>query len=380
MKKLILILFVSFISLQISVAQSSKVNNAYFLMDDYKQSKNSKDLIKAKEAIDEAITHETTSVQGKTWYYRGLIYKLLSKDEETSKNGIDYTTPALESFEKALSLKDKKFRNDDKVITYLKEMAVNSFNKGVELFKTGDFKTAYDKFNNTVNINKTIKNNKESEPVKTVVAVEYSAIAASNAGLNTEAISSYKKLLSLNKSADTYFKIAKLYEKIGDKDLYKKTLEDGAAAFPDNANIIIEQLRVLMQEGKMDEAIGKIDQAIKVDPKNEKLYFIKAKSLADAGKDEEAVALYEKAIELNPEYTDAIYNLGTIYFLKPNKSVEEMNSLGMGAADQKRYNELKEQQKQYYIKAKPYFEKVLEIDPNDSLAKKAINKINLKLD
>ena len=380
MKKTILILFITIFSVQFSFAQSSKVNNAYFLMDDYRKSKNSKDLIKAKEAIDEASKNESTSLKGKTWYYRALIYKLLSEDKETKTNGIDYSSESLVSFKKALSVNDKKFRDDDKVLAYLKEMSLNSFNSGVESFKTRNYKDAYSKFINTKNINSVITENGKKAPVKLETVVEYSAIVAGNAGMNQESLDLYKELMVLQPDSNHYFRVAKLYEKVGDQDMYSKTLEDGAKAFPDDANIIIEQLRILMKAGKMDEAISKIDKAIELDPKNKQLYFIKAKSLADAGKDDEAIGFYEKAIELDSEYADAIYNLGTIYFLKPNQYVKEMNSLGMGAADQKRYDELKELQKVMYLKAKPYFERVLEIKPSDSFATKAINKINLKIE
>lgn len=366
--------------LQANFAQSSKVSTAYFLMTDYEQSKTTKDLLKAQETIDVASTHETTSLQGKTWYYRGLIYKMLSENEALKANGVDYTVDAIISFEKALTIEDKRFRDDDKVKRNLTEMTVNSFNTGVELFKAQDFKAAYVKFNGTVNLNKILSSNGVEEPVNSLTATEYSAIAASNAGMNEEAISSYKTMIEKDKENNFYFKLASLYKSTGDMDLYNATLAEGNKAFPDDVNIIIAQLNVLINTGKAGEAITKIDKAIELQPDNDMLYFVKGNTLENTGDIEAAIKLYEKAAEVNPKNDKALYNIGAVYFKKANKLIEEMNSLSMSAADTKRYEELNAERKSIYSQAKPYFEKVLAINPDDTTSQKALKKINSTLE
>lgn len=368
------------VMLQANFAQSSKVSTAYFLMTDYEQSKVTKDIVKAKDAINLASEHETTSLQGKTWYYRGLIYKMLSENEELKADGNDYSAEALTSFEKSLTIVDKKFRDDDKVVRILTEMTVNSFNTGVELFKVKDFKAAYAKFNGTVDINKILVANGTKEPVNSLTAIEYSAISASNAGMDEEAISSYKTMIENDKENNFYFKLASLYKKTEQTDLYNATLDEGNKAFPDDVNIIIAQLNVLIKDNKASEAISKIDKAIELQPDNDMLYFVKGNTLENTGDIEQAIKLYEKAAEVNPKNDKALYNIGAVYFKKANKLIEEMNALTMSAADTKKYEALDAERKSIYAQAKPYFEKVLEITPDDATSQRALKKINSTLD
>lgn len=367
-------------SLQTINAQSSKVSTAYFLMSDYKESKSLKDLMKAKEAIDVASKHETTSLQGKTWYYSGLIYNLLSKNEITKADGTDYSSISIASLTKAITINDKKFREDAKVIQLFRELSVNSFNEGVEFYKVQNFKSSYTKFISTVSTNKLIIDHGEVEPVSTITAIEYSAISASNAGMDNEAIDSYEKLMKLDNVGNHYFNLAKLYKKVGNEASYKETLEKGSVAFPDDANIIIEQLNILIKAGKTADAIDKIDKAIELQPENDMLYFVKGNTLETAGQVDEALKLYEKATEVNPKNDKALYNIGAVHFKKANKLIEEMNKLGMEPAEIKKYDALNAERKNIYRKAKPYFEKVLELVPGDAVSKKALNKINSTLE
>ena len=46
--------------------------------------------------------------------------------------------------------------------------------------------------------------------------------------------------------------------------------------------------------------------------------------------------------------------------------VEQMNALGNSSADNKKYDELKEQRKQIYTETVPYLTKALELNPNNS--------------
>ncbi len=68
------------------------------------------DLALAKEIIDQATTYEKTKDDGKTWYYRGLIYATLDTTSNPqyatlSENAL---TIAMESFKKSDELADGK--------------------------------------------------------------------------------------------------------------------------------------------------------------------------------------------------------------------------------------------------------------------------------
>lgn len=375
MKKISLVL-IGVLSMQLASAQGSKVASASFYMTDYNNEKNVEYLGKAKDFINQAAEHETTIAQGKTWYYRGLVYSLLAKDEATKNDGSDYIGEAVKSFDKALTIEDKKFRDDSKVITQLKDLAAESFNGAIELQKSQNFKMAYDAYQRVADINKVLVKNKSELQFDVNLATKNGTYAAEDGGMIKEAIAGYNTLIENDPKDTYYFALANLYKKQGEEDMFVKTLDRGNEAFPDNANIIIAQLNFLRSTGKTAEAMSKIDKAIELQPENEVLYFVKAKTLDDAGEADAAIKVYEEAIAVNPDYTDAIYNIGAIYFLQGNPIVEKMNTLTTSPADTKIYNGLVEERKAIYRKAKVYFERVLAIKADDVNAAATIKKID----
>ena len=65
------------------------------------------------------------------------------------------------------------------------------------------------------------------------------------------------------------------------------------------------------------------------------------------------------------------------FFLGANKFIKEMNDLDYNETT--KYNELNAKRREMYLTAKPYFEKVLELIPEDVASKKALFKINSAL-
>ena len=378
--KRILILFIASFSMQLLSAQGSKVSSAYFLMDDYNNDKTVESLQKAKKAIDEAVVHETTSLQGKAWYYRGLIYNMLSKDETTKSADANYTSEAVKSFEKALTIEDKRFRDDKKVVLNLQDIAVNTFNSAIESHQGKDFKKAYNSYTEVGKIREILKANGSNLTFEYNAVLKNLTFAAEDGGMLEEAIVGYNKLIESDPKDAYFFNLAKLYKKNENEEMYLATLDRGAEANPDNANIIIEQLNYLMKAGKKEAAMGKIDKAIELQPDNHVLYFVKAKTYDDDGDKENAIKFYNEALEVNPKYTDALFNIGAIYFLAGNPIVEKMNELTTSPADTKIYNGLVEERKVTYRKAKVYFEQILEMEPDNAGAQKTIDKINRVLD
>lgn len=70
---------------------------------------------------------------------------------------------------------------------------------------------------------------------------------------------------------------------------------------------------ILLQEGKVDEAIAVFQAGIAVAPDDAALYNNLAISMLQLGKPEEAIALCRRAIELQPELVMARYNLGKAF-------------------------------------------------------------------
>jgi len=377
MKKLGLLGLIFVVAVQLSFAQASKVMAAYNYLEEYKLSMDGNDLIDAKEAIDAAVSNEVTSIQGKTWYYKGMIYQLLSKDSLLTKTDASYTAAALASFEKSVSLNDNKFRNKDDALNFMRAISADIFNSGVEKYQNGDFEGAYNDFFSMKAINTSLKKNGVELVVDTERTVSNAASAAEQGGMTKEAIEAYEDLLTYSKDANNYRFLASLYKKSGDKAKAMLILDEAAAAHPENADVIIDQLNYFIEDGKLADAIDKLDIAIKLQPENDMLYFVKGNAFDKNGDVEKAIVEYENAIRINPKNDKALYNAGAMYFLGANKYITEMNELGYKEVT--KYNELEAKRKVMYLKAKPYFEKVLELLPDDEASTKVLYKINSAL-
>lgn len=378
MKNIFLIMIGMLFAGQLSYAQGSKVMAAYNYLEEYKLGKDGNDLVEAKEAIDKAIEHETTGVQGKTWYYRGMIYQMLAKDEMLSKTDDTYTATALASFEKAVNLEDKKFRNKEDAVTYIRAISSDVFNSGADAYQSGNYEQAYKDFNAMKAINETLSKHGADLVVTTERSVSNAAASAEAAGMVPEAIASYEELLTMTEDANNYVFLSRLYKKSGDKEKAMATLDSAAENFPDNAEVVIEQLNYFIEDNNVAGAIDKIDKAIELQPENDMLYFIKGNAYDKSGDMDKAIVEYERAIEINPKNDKALYNAGAMYFLGANKYIQEMNELDFN--ETAKYDELNEKRRQMYLTAKPYFEKVMELIPDDAASKKALFKINSALE
>ncbi len=64
------------------------------------------------------------------------------------------------------------------------------------------------------------------------------------------------------------------------------------------------------EQGRIDEAIGHYDEALRINSSNDKVYFNYRNALAHQGKLSDAIAKYREALRLNPVFADAHNNMG----------------------------------------------------------------------
>ena len=102
MKKNFVTLFISCIIVLHAYPQKAKVKAASnYYKEPYQQ------YDKAKEAIDEAVLNEQTKNSEDAWYYRGLIYSSLYKNEKYGTLCNNCLQTAYESYKKSLELNSK---------------------------------------------------------------------------------------------------------------------------------------------------------------------------------------------------------------------------------------------------------------------------------
>src|SRR5690606_36814298 len=157
-------------------------------------------------------------------------------------------------------------------------------------------------------------------------------------------------------------------------------MKEARKANPDDVGLIISEANVQLQMGNRDEFKSLIQLALEKDPKNPELLFNLGILAAEAGDTETAMSYYNKALELKPDYADVYNNMAVLTLAKEAAIIEEMNALGSSAADNKKYDELKNKRTELYNQAIPYLETTLKLRPNDINAAKTLMNIYSAID
>lgn len=179
---------------------------------------------------------------------------------------------------------------------------------------------------------------------------------------------------SESKQGEIVRNIALIYMNQGDNEKALAAMKDARAANPDDSGLIISEANMQLQMGNRDEFKKLIQEALVKDPNNPELLFNLGIVAAEAGEAEEAKGYYEKALQIKPDYTDVHNNMAVLILSQEQDIIEEMNALGNSAADNKKYDELKEERSQLYKDAIPYLETTLKLRPTDlQTAKTLVN-------
>ncbi len=98
-------------------------------------------------------------------------------------------------------------------------------------------------------------------------------------------------------------------------DLAKSEMEKHIAKYPGDARQVLFLASFLNQYGRSEEALKYLEEALKLSPKKQSIYFEIGSSYLAAGKYKEAQEILKTAYELEPNYPEAakIYALALIY-------------------------------------------------------------------
>ena len=156
-----------------------------------------------------------------------------------------------------------------------------------------------------------------------------------------------------------------IYIERGDTEKAKALIKTARAENPDDVFLMRADADMSYKMGDNARYNELMEKIVASDPENPELYFNLGISNDQLGNQEKALEYYNKALELRPDYEAALINLAALKLSGEDKIVEEMNSLGNSAADNKRYDELKKQREQSYKEALPYLEKARAINPSN---------------
>lgn len=348
------------------MAQNAKVVSAYTALQEatkFAYTNNfvdaAKNLTKAIEYIEPAITHEKTALKEKTWRYRGDIYALIAQFSEKSEiRGVttDAISKGVESYLKAREL-DTKGAYDKETSQGLENLRGMSINEGIGYFNSENFDKAYNSFNLANEIGAKFNVIDSSN-------VFNAGLAAERAEMFDEAIANYRKCIEMDYNGSQMFSIlAEVYKGMGKAEEAQKVIDEGLAKYPDDQALITDKVNSQLGADDLGGAEGNLLKMIEAQPDNANLRFALGSVYDTKGEKEKAEEYYQKAVDLDPEYFDAVYNLGALYF---NKAVEMNTSCNDIPPSQiSKYNKCMADTNKMFDKSLPHLEKARELKSDD---------------
>lgn len=363
MKKLITYLFVCFISFS-AFAQNSNVNKA-------ERSLKEGDLATAKEAIDEAQANDKTKDAARTLYTMAQVYQNISVSEDAQYAGMKD-----EAFNKALNAYNKILESESENSTYyvLAFEGINSFwganfNVAAELFNENDFEKASEYFEKA----------KLIQPGDTTTLL-YGGFAAQQAENLDLALENFNKLIEMDyQDLDVYRSLIYLERAhLQDSEKALATVRKAKAAFPADADIAREEINLLVELDKLDEALTSLEAAVKEEPNNELFYYNIGIIYDNKQEFEKAEANYKKVIELNANHFEANFNLAAIYYNRAVEILGEANNMDLDEYQEKG-KEIEAKAQVEFQKSLPYLEKAHQITADDMSAAQTLQTVYAQL-
>ena len=363
MKKAILTLALAAACVAPAVAQTSAITDAIL-------NQRAGMLDKARASIDKAIVNEKTVGKAKAWYTRGEVYeqtmdspiygKALQPGEGTQK--------AFESYTKAIALDGKDGEFGKQAVPKLNNLYARAFNDAVNAYNAKDYDKAIGSYKLAAQI----------KPADTT-AVLYGAYAYEAKKDVAGVKASYAQLQGMGyQSVAMYARLIQLARDEKDEAGATKALEAALKAYPTNKAFMLDELNVYLSAGRGKEALDKIDRAIAADPTNSNLYAVKGSVLDQNKQPDLALAAYRKAVEVDPNNFDAQFNLGVYNY---NRAAEAYTRASkMSLKDYQTKGKAAEAEgKKYFEASVPFFEKSLQLQPDDRNTLSSLQKVYFRL-
>ena len=341
------------------------------------------DFGEARTLIKGALENPETKDDAKTWYVAGFIEDQQFNAERAKQIlGQQPNEPVmyealygiLPYFQKAYELdqlpneKGKvkpKYTKDIKSI--LSANHVYLFNGGAYYFDKQEYKKAYDFFNQYVEISELpmFAGTQTAEKDSTFMTVQFYAAAAASLAKDSRLA-----IAALERAKNTPYRQYDVYQYLcyeygeartaQDSVMLEKTFEEGMQVFPDSAFFLNNLINTYIYSNRNEKALDMLNVAIQKNPNDANLYNVMGRVYETGLKDyANAEKNFQIALEKDPNLTDALSNIGRIYYNQGVNKLSEANMIN----DSKKYQEELSMAKDLFKKALPYYKKAHEAEP-----------------
>ena len=341
------------------------------------------DFGEARTLIKGALENPETKDDAKTWYVAGFIEDQQFNAERAKQIlGQQPNEPVmyealygiLPYFQKAYELdqlpneKGKvkpKYTKDIKSI--LSANHVYLFNGGAYYFDKQEYKKAYDFFNQYVEISELpmFAGTQTAEKDSTFMTVQFYAAAAASLAKDSRLA-----IAALERAKNTPYRQYDVYQYLcyeygeartaQDSVMLEKTFEEGMQVFPDSAFFLNNLINTYIYSNRNEKALEMLNVAIQKNPNDANLYNVMGRVYETGLKDyANAEKNFQIVLEKDPNLTDALSNIGRIYYNQGVNKLSEANMIN----DSKKYQEELSMAKDLFKKALPYYKKAHEAEP-----------------
>jgi tetratricopeptide (TPR) repeat protein len=233
--------------------------------------------------------------------------------------------------------------------------------EGIQYFNSKDYPHAYNCFVKNLEIGRMPSINQ----LDTII-IYNTAISAEKAGNLIEAASYYEELIKMKYGGvQMYNDLAKVLRQVGHDEKFLRTIETGIRSYPDESfNLYSEIINYYLEKNDLANAFSYTETAIKSFANSAGLHFLYASLNEANGKNDIAETEYKKTIELDAGFTDAYFNLGSMYY-----------NIGVDLLKKAMTKDEKNKADSYYKDAMGMFEKVYEQTPDNQETIKILSNL-----
>ena len=363
--------------------QSINTQSAYNALKEFNRAKTADDrqkqLASAKKFIDEAAANPETSTDGKTWFYKGIIYVNLYRATGNTDAALFET--AIQSFKKANEFDTKK-KFTEEIMVNVDTIRQKLYDVGVAYFKMNKFTESMVAFEKASTVYDIISK------VDTAVLLT-ACVAAERAG-RFDKVRDYNLVVlkAGGNSPEIYYSLGIAYTKLKDKDNATDIISKGRKIYPKSLELIKAETNLYLAFGEDEKAMQQLKLISGTDTANYSVYFAMGalydKIYNDTSKSKEvrdkaltsAFQSYEKALKINPNYFDAAFNMGILYNNVAAELLFKANNLPNDA--EKEYKALKGEADKNLDLGLPYLEKASALNPTDIQTLTALKQIYVR--
>jgi tetratricopeptide (TPR) repeat protein len=177
-------------------------------------------------------------------------------------------------------------------------------------------------------------------------------------GKYSEALEAYNQAATIkpkNQQARTYH------------DILKASIENH---FQETVEILTGKASVLIENSRLEDAIGYVNKAIEMDSDNPKAWILRGDILRLSHEYENAISSYQRSIGIDSQLSQAFLGMGlSFYFLKKNelarRALKEAIVLDKNSHEAYFYLGLSSYQLKYWLKADEAFTAFCQLQPDD---------------